>query len=71
MNLRHEYKYLLDYQTYLQLSSVLKKVMCIDSNTVNADGYHIRSLYFDDMYDTAVKEKIIAFKIERSIVFVL
>ncbi len=59
MNLRHEYKYLLDYRTYLQLSSALKKVMRIDSNTVNKDGYHIRSLYFDDMYDTALNEKII------------
>lgn len=57
LNLRHEYKYLLDHGAYLQLREVLQKVMKSDPHTIDEDGYHIRSLYFDDMYDTALVEK--------------
>ncbi|MCK4261057.1 MAG: polyphosphate polymerase domain-containing protein [Halanaerobiales bacterium] len=56
-NLRHEYKYLIHHGAYLQLREILKKVMKIDSNALNNEGYHVRSLYFDDIYDTALKEK--------------
>ncbi|MFZ5944801.1 MAG: polyphosphate polymerase domain-containing protein [Bacillota bacterium] len=54
---RHEYKYLLDYSKYLQLANILSKTMQQDKNWNNSEGYLIRSLYFDDIYDTALKEK--------------
>ena len=63
--LRHEYKYLLDSSTYIQLSNILRKVMKMDSNAKNPEGYHIRSLYFDDMYDTAMQEKLSGFMNRR------
>lgn len=55
--LRHEYKYILDYSKYIQLRELLKKVMTIDPNMKNGSGYHVRSLYFDDVYNTALFEK--------------
>lgn len=56
-NFRHEYKYLLSYGNYLQLSDILKKTMDIDSNADYNNEYHIRSLYFDDIYNSALIEK--------------
>lgn len=57
MNLRHEHKYLLEYGTYLQIRNVIQKIMKLDEHTIKNEGYHIRSLYFDDVYDSALKEK--------------
>lgn len=57
MNLRHEHKYLLEYGTYLQIRNIIQKIMKLDKHTINNEGYHIRSLYFDDTYDSALKEK--------------
>lgn len=54
---RHEYKYLLHPSTYYRLREVLNKVMTVDQNTGINKGYYVRSLYFDDMYDTALSEK--------------
>jgi len=30
----------------------------LDKNSINEEGYHIRSLYFDNMYDTSLHEKV-------------
>lgn len=54
---RHEYKYLVSNSKYYQLRDVLKKVMTLDQNAGDNKGYYVRSLYFDDMYDTAFSEK--------------
>jgi len=55
--LRYEYKYLLHSQEYHQMKNLIKKLMKIDVNSGLEDGYYVRSLYFDDMYDTALAEK--------------
>lgn len=55
---RHEYKYYISYSDYLSLKQRLDAVAKPDPNAGPAGGYHIRSLYFDNIYDTALKEKI-------------
>ncbi|WP_461205059.1 polyphosphate polymerase domain-containing protein [Clostridium sp. DL1XJH146] len=55
--LRHEHKYLLDYGTYLQIRNNLQKLMKLDEHTLDGEGYHIRSLYFDDIDNSALMEK--------------
>lgn len=58
MKFRHEHKHYINYMDYLVIQSKLKVIMKPDANT-NADGeYQIRSLYFDDYNDTALKDKI-------------
>jgi len=57
--LRHEYKFLLHPGQYLQLRQILKKVMHLDRHVTSDEGYHVRSLYFDDVYDTAMQEKLL------------
>lgn len=55
---RHELKYSITYWQYLQLKSRLCQVMKTDSHT-GADGtYRIRSIYFDNVQDKALREKI-------------
>lgn len=55
---RHELKYAVSPADYLALRSRLRAVMQPDPHA-GADGrYTIRSVYFDDPYDTALREKI-------------
>ncbi len=54
--LRHEYKYMLDKAAYYAVKSAVSAVVSADSHSING-GYPIRSLYFDDMYGTALHEK--------------
>lgn len=55
---RHELKYEIDYGTYLALKSRIGTVMKPDPHA-GADGcYVIRSIYFDNMNDKALLEKI-------------
>ena len=57
MNLRHEWKHLINYGDMVVLQKRLSAVMKADKNAV--DGrYFIRSLYFDTPADTALREKI-------------
>lgn len=54
---RHELKYKISYSEYLALKNRLKTVMESDPHT--KDGkYRIRSVYFDNVYDKALREKI-------------
>ncbi|MCI9438693.1 MAG: polyphosphate polymerase domain-containing protein [Lachnospiraceae bacterium] len=54
---RHELKYEIGYPRYLELRSRLQAVMCSDSHA-GADGrYLIRSIYFDNYADKALREK--------------
>lgn len=53
---RHELKFQISYVEYQNLKNRLNIVMRKDENT-NGEDYMIRSLYFDDMYQSAMKEK--------------
>ena len=57
MKLRHEYKHELSYVEMLSLRPRLKAVMQPDPHTIDGK-YFIRSLYFDNVYDKALREKI-------------
>jgi hypothetical protein len=54
---RHELKYHLSYAEYLVLQSRIKSLLARDENA-GPDGYAVRSVYFDDLHDTAYREKI-------------
>ncbi|WP_432666252.1 polyphosphate polymerase domain-containing protein [Wukongibacter baidiensis] len=55
--LRHELKYFINEHEYTYLKKRLLAGMKKDENGTIDDGYHIRSLYFDDMYNSAFNEK--------------
>ena len=55
---RHEYKHEINTSDFITLSMRLNAALKADE-FARADGaYEITSLYFDDVYDTALKEKI-------------
>ena len=56
--LRHEYKYYINYDVYHILRQRLKNVIQMDENMPNGEGYLISSIYFDDMYHSAMSEKV-------------
>lgn len=58
MQFRHEYKFQLNYSDYLILKSRLAQVMQHDTNVGKGNEYKIRSLYFDNIYDKALMEKV-------------
>lgn len=55
---RHELKYYINYADVLQLRSRLTFVASLDKNAVDGNGYRIKSLYFDNYNDKALKEKV-------------
>ncbi len=56
---RHELKFILNSKQAQVLKHRLSLLMQVDANSVNKDHtYFIRSLYFDDIYDTAYYEKV-------------
>ena len=57
MKFRHEWKHEINHSDMLALRSRLQAVMVIDSHTINGK-YEIRSLYFDNIQDKALLEKI-------------
>lgn len=57
MEFRHEWKHEIGYADLLALRARLTAVMQRDSHTINGQ-YHIRSLYFDNLEDKALREKI-------------
>ncbi|MCK5129353.1 MAG: polyphosphate polymerase domain-containing protein [Clostridiales bacterium] len=57
--IRHEQKYYISYNEYLVLRDRLNAAMPLDNNAHKEKRtYHIRSLYFDDIYNTAMWEKM-------------
>ncbi len=55
---RHELKFYINYHDYILLKNTIKVLLNTD-RYANDDGhYHIRSLYFDDVYETALKDKV-------------
>lgn len=57
MDFRHEWKHEINYSDMIILRQRLKAVMKPDENAVDGK-YFIRSLYFDNISDKALKEKI-------------
>lgn len=53
---RHELKFYLNYTDYVILRQKMKGLLRLDPNAKNG-GYLIRSLYFDNVYNSAVSEK--------------
>lgn len=57
-NMRHELKYYLDEGEYLVLRDRLKSGFALDVNaSPSTRQYHVRSLYFDDIDNSALWEK--------------
>lgn len=56
---RHELKHYINYSDYLAIKSRLRTIMHIDRNANSENEYRIRSLYFDNVYDKALMEKVI------------
>lgn len=56
-SMRHELKYYIRLHDYEALRTRLRTVCEQDKHSVDDQGYHIRSLYFDDMHDSALFEK--------------
>ncbi len=57
MDFRHEWKHEINYSDMLILRQRLRAVMKLDENAVDGK-YFIRSLYFDNISDKALREKI-------------
>lgn len=57
IQLRHEKKYYINYAQYILLRNKIKNCFQMDMNA-NPDGeYAVRSLYFDDIHNSALHEK--------------
>ena len=55
---RHELKYYISCFDYISLKSRIGHVMEVDRNGNGNGDYEIISLYFDDIYNSAYREKI-------------
>ena len=62
---RHEVKYFISLPAYYQLRSVLSPVLYRDRHADARGEYFIRSLYFDDAYDSAYYQKISGIEIRN------
>ena len=57
MDFRHEIKHEINYSDMLVIRHRLGTVACSDPHTIDGK-YQIRSLYFDDLYDKALRDKL-------------
>jgi len=55
---RQELKYYINYHEYLNIKNQLKQIMQRDQYQTKDAGYFIRSLYFDDINNAAITEKL-------------
>ncbi len=55
---RHELKYFISDAAHAQLAALLGSVLRVDSHADRNNEYFIRSLYFDDAFDTAYHTKM-------------
>ena len=58
MEFRHEFKHILNYSDYFLLRGRLRHIMPPDPHAGPDGCYQIRSLYFDDWRDHALREKL-------------
>lgn len=56
--MRHEFKHEISHEDYLIISSRLKHLISTDKNVGQEGTYRVRSLYFDNFQDKALREKI-------------
>lgn len=56
--MRHEYKHQISYQDYLVIRSRLRQLASPDSHAGPDGKYMIHSLYFDNLSDKALREKL-------------
>ena len=54
---RNELKYLIKYHDYALIRLRLKELLALDLHVASDDCYHVRSLYFDDYYNSAYNDK--------------
>ena len=54
---RNEYKHIISQQSKCTLSSRLKRILPMDENS-GGKSYLVKSLYFDTIYDNALREKL-------------
>jgi len=54
---RQELKFLIHHFDYIELKSKLKHILSADTHS-EAHDYHIKSLYFDDIFNSAYYDKI-------------
>lgn len=54
---RHELKFYINQFEYEVLRKKIRNVLSLDANSPSDEGYLIRSLYFDNMYDNDLFEK--------------
>ncbi len=57
MKFRHEQKHEINYLDFIVIRQKMSAVATLDAHAVNGT-YMIRSLYFDNLYDKALREKI-------------
>ena len=55
---RHEYKYLAPETTLVALEERVQSVLARDAHVGERGNYTIRSLYFDDLYNTCYRENV-------------
>ena len=55
---RHELKYSISYSEYIAMRKRLRNIMISDPHTDSTGLYQIRSIYFDNSDDKALREKI-------------
>ena len=55
---RHEIKHLVNYEDFVPLLKRLRAVMKPDAHAGLAGFYRVRSLYFDNLQDKALREKL-------------
>ena len=55
---RHELKFEIPYADYRAMRGRLQKIMTTDPHTDEHGFYHIRSIYFDNSDDKALREKV-------------
>lgn len=58
MKLRHEYKHQINYADMLMLKTRLGATLSHDANCSEDGTYRVKSLYFDNYLDKALREKI-------------
>jgi SPX domain-containing protein involved in vacuolar polyphosphate accumulation len=58
LKFRHELKYYVNYAQYLTIRQRLRNLIHQDENSSEQGEYHIRSLYFDDIDNKALHEKL-------------
>ena len=58
MQFRHEWKHLINYGDYIELTQRLRTVLSPDPHAEPSGTYSVRSLYFDNVFDKVLREKL-------------